>query len=156
MRLYFMRHGIAEDYSPDKTDEQRQLTLKGIEKTHEAVPFFGAIGVQPALIYTSPLSRAEQTAEILAKGLESRIMISPLLAPGALQGNIEHFISQHPNEDIMLVGHEPDLSETIKYLIGGGRLVMKKGTLARVDITSGSMASGELIWLLPPRTQEDW
>ncbi len=51
----------------------------------------------------------------------------------------------------MLVGHEPDFSETIAELIGGGRVVCKKGGLARVDVADSSLDDGELVWLLPPK-----
>jgi phosphohistidine phosphatase len=51
----------------------------------------------------------------------------------------------------MLVGHEPDFSRTIADLIGGGRVVMKKGGLARVDLESVDPPSGALVWLLAPK-----
>jgi phosphohistidine phosphatase len=52
----------------------------------------------------------------------------------------------------MLVGHEPDFSETIRALIGGGRVVCKKGGLARVDLLSDAATlSGQLVWLIPPK-----
>jgi phosphohistidine phosphatase SixA len=52
---------------------------------------------------------------------------------------------------IMLVGHEPDFSQTIGALTGG-RVVVKKGGLARVDLQpdSGALA-GDLVWLIPPK-----
>jgi phosphohistidine phosphatase len=52
---------------------------------------------------------------------------------------------------LMLVGHEPSFSETISALIGGGRVVCKKGGLACVDLPDVSNLSGELLWLIPPR-----
>jgi phosphohistidine phosphatase len=52
---------------------------------------------------------------------------------------------------MMLVGHEPDFSLTISALTGGGRILLKKGGLARVDLTSSEPLQGELVWLLPPK-----
>jgi phosphohistidine phosphatase len=52
----------------------------------------------------------------------------------------------------MLVGHEPDFSRTISALIGGGRVVMKKGGLARVDVESIDPPDGELVWLVTSKT----
>jgi phosphohistidine phosphatase len=52
----------------------------------------------------------------------------------------------------MLVGHEPDFSLTISALIGGGKVILKKGGLARVDITTIDALQGELVWLLPPKS----
>jgi phosphohistidine phosphatase SixA len=51
----------------------------------------------------------------------------------------------------MLVGHEPDFSRTIGALIGSGRVQIKKGGLARVDVKNASLQSGELVWLIPPK-----
>jgi phosphohistidine phosphatase len=51
----------------------------------------------------------------------------------------------------MLVGHEPSFSQVIGQLIGGGRIVMKKGGLARVDVNSIDTLPGELVWLLAPK-----
>ena len=50
----------------------------------------------------------------------------------------------------MVVGHEPDFSETVAELIGGGDVVMKKGGLARVDVTAPAAGGGRLVWLLTP------
>ena len=50
----------------------------------------------------------------------------------------------------MVVGHEPDFSATVAELIGGGDIVMKKGGLARVDVTAPVAGGGELVWLLAP------
>jgi len=49
------------------------------------------------------------------------------------------------------VGHEPDFSDTISRLIGGGRLDLKKGGLALVELEDRATPAGRLLWLLPPR-----
>jgi phosphohistidine phosphatase len=51
----------------------------------------------------------------------------------------------------MVVGHEPDFSDTISALIGGGRIVCKKGGLALVEIPDAQSRKGELVWLVPPK-----
>jgi phosphohistidine phosphatase len=51
----------------------------------------------------------------------------------------------------MLVGHEPDFSLIISALTGGGKVILKKGGLARVDITATAPLQGDLVWLLPPK-----
>ena len=50
----------------------------------------------------------------------------------------------------MFVGHEPDFSTTISSLVGG-RVVMKRGGLARIDIVSPQPLLGELVWLIAPK-----
>jgi phosphohistidine phosphatase len=105
-------------------------------------------------ILTSPLTRAFQTAEIVAEqlGLLDRMEIDDRLSPGFGRADLAEILNDHPRADsIMVVGHEPDFSMTIESLIGGGSVVCKKGSLARVDLTGAGFLSGELIWLIPPK-----
>jgi phosphohistidine phosphatase len=51
---------------------------------------------------------------------------------------------------LMLVGHEPDFSQTIGSLIGGGRVVCKKGGVACVNVPDIRAMEGDLEWLVPP------
>jgi phosphohistidine phosphatase len=105
-------------------------------------------------IVTSPLTRAFQTAEIVAEqlGLLDRMEIDDRLSPGFGRADLAEILNDHPRADsIMVVGHEPDFSMTIESLIGGGSVVCKKGSLARVDLTGAGFLSGELIWLIPPK-----
>ena len=55
---------------------------------------------------------------------------------------------------VMLVGHEPDFSETAARLTGGGSLVLKKGGLIYVEVRGRSLKKGQLVWLLPPKALE--
>jgi phosphohistidine phosphatase SixA len=55
---------------------------------------------------------------------------------------------------LMLVGHEPDFSETIGRVMGGGRLTMKKGALACIQVEDPASLKGTLVWLIPPRVLE--
>ena len=106
------------------------------------------------VILTSPYQRAYQTALVLAKGLKKLDVLvqDDRLAPGFSLPGLTDLLKDHKNaQNILLVGHEPDFSQTISDLIGGGRLVFKKGGLARVDITQLSPLKGELIWLVPPK-----
>ncbi len=51
----------------------------------------------------------------------------------------------------MIVGHEPDLSGIVADLTGGSRVVMKKGGLALIDLSSLDLGAGSLLWVWPPR-----
>lgn len=105
-------------------------------------------------ILTSPLPRAHETAEIVAKALRFEHMkveerlASGVFSPGQLQTLLEH----HANSDrILLVGHEPGLSITVGWLIGGANVEMKKGGLAYVTAERIEPGEGVLRWLLTPR-----
>ena len=56
MRLYFMRHALAEDLTDKITDAQRKLTDRGIASTQQAARAIKALGIKPNRFYTSPLT----------------------------------------------------------------------------------------------------
>jgi phosphohistidine phosphatase len=153
MRLYFFRHGIAEDaQAPDFDDFARRLTEKGIERIQAASLALDRLGVKPVRLYTSPRLRARQTAEILAETLKVKADIREEVNFGFNPTLIEPMITGLTNDDeVMFVGHEPDLSVTVSRLIGGGEIEMKKGGVARVDIISHTPLRGTLVWLLTPK-----
>jgi phosphohistidine phosphatase len=110
--------------------------------------------VSPDVILSSPLVRAQQTAEIVATGLDlrDRLVMDPRLGPGFDPRQLKALLAAHRDAStLLLVGHEPDFSETISRLIGGGRLDVKKGGLALVELEDRASLAGRLLWLLPPR-----
>lgn len=158
MQLYFVRHGIAEDATGEMTDAERQLTREGIHRTKTTARALVEAGVKPRRLFTSPLARAQQTADILAEAWSIKVTTRKVLSPGFSVDDVAHLISGLRADDrIMFVGHEPDLSTIISQLIGGGEVIMKKGSVARVDvgmIEEGQPLRGALIWLLPPKLLE--
>src|SRR5256885_9784491 len=65
MLLYLLRHGIAEDHGSRASDEERELTDEGKEKTRAAMNAVRKMKLfEPDLVISSPLIRAKQTAEI--------------------------------------------------------------------------------------------
>ncbi len=152
MRLYFLRHAIAQERQLGLSDAGRALLPEGIQKTERLAARLDEYKVAPSAIYSSPLVRAHQTAAIIAARLDIDMHITDSLSPGfevrALQALVDH---HHSEDDIMVVGHEPDFSSTISYIIGGGNIDMKKGALARVDLNSVHPLYGSLVWLISPR-----
>ncbi len=148
MRFYFLRHGIAADGTPD---EQRELTKEGAANTRQAARRLQQIGVTVDHLYSSPLVRARQTAEIVGEALGVPVEIREEVGPGFSLYRVENLTRDLDREEsVMFVGHEPDFSTTITSLVGG-RVVMKKGGLARVDIISDQPLLGELVWLIAPK-----
>ncbi|HMD02341.1 MAG TPA: phosphohistidine phosphatase SixA [Candidatus Baltobacteraceae bacterium] len=155
MRCYFLRHGLAgdrEDWQGD--DSERPLTAEGIEKMGREAKTIAALKLQLDAIVTSPLTRARQTAEIVAKELKLRDRLVEDDNLG-LAFDLEHLtnvLEKHAGANsIMLVGHDPSMSETIGQLIGNARVEMKKGSLACVEIATPSSRNGVLTFLLPPK-----
>jgi phosphohistidine phosphatase len=154
MRLFFLRHGLADRSEWDGEDYLRPLTQKGISRMKKESVTIRKLNLGLHAIHTSPLTRAYQTAEIVANELQmlDAFHIDDRLSPGFGRSALQSIIRDYATDErVMLVGHEPDLSLTIELLIGGGSIVCKKGGLARVDLHHAGMLDGELIWLLPPK-----
>jgi len=153
MRLYFFRHGIAQENEDGKLpDHHRQLTLKGIERVRAAARLMEQLDMQPARLFSSPLIRARQTADIVGQTLGVAVQVRTELGWDFNLSVVEGLTRDLGHADeVLFVGHEPTFSETISALIGGGAIEMKKGGLARVDVVSYQPLRGVLIWLIAPK-----
>ena len=154
MRLYFLRHGLADRSAWDGSDFERPLTEFGKEKMAKSAKMIRSLDLKLDQIITSPLVRAFQTAEIVAAELDflTELSVDERVGPGFNPRVIAEILEENPDwETLMFVGHEPDFSYTLQDLVGGGSIVCKKGSLARVDMTDAGFLSGELIWLIPPK-----
>ncbi len=156
MRLYFFRHGEAEDNTHGQMDDaDRQLTSRGVARTRQAARFLRALGVRPGVLFSSPLARARETADILGEQLRLAVKLTPELAPGFGPDALERLTQGLSEKDeVMLVGHEPDFSTTVTALTGLGRVVVKRGGLVRVDIVASGPLRGNLVWLLTPKIMD--
>ncbi len=153
MRLYLLRHGVAYDRENwrGKDDGLRPLTDEGIVAMKREARSIGQMKLKLDAVITSPLVRARDTARIVAKTLDMKVDENPLLKPGFDLQALDDLLAQYAEfNHVMIVGHEPDFSLVIAQLVGGGTIVMKKGGLARVDITTPHPPHGELVWLLTP------
>jgi phosphohistidine phosphatase len=154
MKLYFLRHGPAGQHGEWQGDDRkRPLTSKGKEHIELAAATLAKWNLDLDLIVSSPLTRAYQTAETVAGqlGMLGKLVTDERLAPGFGPDDLAEILREHATaKGLMLVGHEPDFSQTIGYLIGGAQIGLKKGGLAYVDLPDPSNLKGELVWLLPP------
>jgi phosphohistidine phosphatase len=150
MKLYFFRHAEAEPGLSN--DFERRLTRRGTRRTETAAQVLLALGISPAHFYSSPRIRARQTAEILADALEMDVELEDGLDFGFDLDVVERLAEGlDEGSELMFVGHEPSMSEVVGDLIGG-EVAMKKGGMARVDVTFfGSPLEGELVWLIAPK-----
>ena len=163
MNLYLLRHGLAvEPGTPGfERDADRPLIPKGERKVEKIADAMEALDLSFDLILSSPYLRARQTAEIAAKGLNLRkkLEFSEALIPsGSVRKLIEH-LGHLPAEDVLLVGHEPYLSELISLLTAGEsgavHIIMKKGGLCK--LTAETLRHGRcaaLEWLLTPKQMD--
>ncbi|HKP02730.1 MAG TPA: phosphohistidine phosphatase SixA [Chthoniobacterales bacterium] len=148
MKLYFLRHGKADWPNWRKPDDERPLTEEGKVQVAAVAKLLKQLEISPA-IFTSPLPRASQTAEIAGKYLKQKVRVDPLLRPGFDAANLKKLLKDFAGDSLMVVGHEPDFTRTIFQLTGGETKLPKAG-VALVQLDPGSM-KGELRWLVPPK-----
>ncbi len=150
MKVYFLRHGEADWPGWDRPDDERPLTKKGRKEIKRIAEFLADHEIAPSLILSSPLPRARETAEIAADELDMQVTEESALAPGFNPDKLADLLRRYGGQDILLVGHEPGLSEGIAALTGGNVKLSKAG-LARADLDDPAQLRGQLIWLLSPK-----
>ena len=149
MHLYFLRHGEADWPNWNKPDDERPLTERGKKEMKKVAAFLRRLDLSLDHIITSPLPRAKQTAEPVAKFFELELSQDELLEPGFGSTELKKLVKKYPGESLMVVGHEPDFTKTISALTGAS-LKLSKGGLALVDVDLTTMR-GKLLWLFPPK-----
>jgi phosphohistidine phosphatase len=168
--LYLLRHGEAgKRPSTGSTISQRSLSIIGEKEVEDISRSLNTLGIRFDFIVTSPLKQAYLTAVIVAKTFEVQKKIQEWneLTPEGNRLDLYHKLSQFKQgSTILLVGHQPYLSNMITEIIfgirytakdndrnyNGANIVLKKAGLAKIRITSLiPEISGELLWLLTPR-----
>lgn len=153
MELYLLRHADAGDPGAwEGPDDRRPLSRKGVRQAERLGSFLASTGFWVDAILTSPKLRAAETARLVADALGARVTEDDRLGSGldaaALAGLLHD--AGEPGR-VMIVGHNPDLSELLATLCDAAHIPMKKGALARVDLDGGVQAgAGVLRWLVPP------
>jgi phosphohistidine phosphatase len=126
MMILIFRHGHAIDETPGLGDAGRALSGKGRKTTRKVARWIARRGsklrkLRPAEIWTSPLVRAVQTAEIAAEalGIEDEVCVHAELSKGASPDDLMRKLADYRGTGpLMLVGHEPDLSVIAALLLG--------------------------------------
>ena len=155
IELYLLRHADAGDperWSGD--DAARPLSARGRRQAERLGRHLARLGFRPDAVISSPKVRAIETAELMMAELEDRPapVVDDRLAGGFGLAELEDLLGGLKGaRRVVLVGHDPDFSELLATLAGADRLTMKKGALARLDLTSGAVSGrADLRWLIPP------
>ena len=155
--LYIVRHAIAAERGPDwPNDDLRPLTERGVARFRKAVDGFATLGLKVDEVWTSPLTRARQTADLFAAGLSGELSVKELsvLAPGHTPTRVVDELARVTRgRRLAVVGHEPGLGELAACLVGARRAIpFKKGGICRIDVEgTGGRWSGTLVWFATPR-----
>jgi phosphohistidine phosphatase len=156
MIIYFLRHANAgEPVANSKKDEKRALDKEGISQCGYVGRALAAMDVQVDVIISSPLKRAAQTASLVGNELsyEGKLQFEDALRPGASFADFRKLVDKYAkHESIMVVGHNPNLSEFL------GRSISETGCEAATDLKKGAIAkvelgrsSASLQWLMTPK-----
>jgi phosphohistidine phosphatase len=156
MLVYFVRHASAGSHVSDpKKDEKRALDSDGIDQCRTVGRALAAMDVQVDAIISSPLKRATQTASLVGNEIsyEAKLYVEPALRPEATFAAFREMLGRYSkSEAIMVVGHNPNLSQFL------GSLISDSGCEAAVDLRKGAVArvearrnSGVLDWCMTPK-----
>jgi phosphohistidine phosphatase len=150
-QLWLLRHAEAEPHGT-RADAERRLTPRGERQARAAGNALARVGAEFDAVLFSPKARARQTAELAAGSWseEQRERLrahAPLAGGFNAQGALDALSAIPADGRLLLVGHEPDLSQLAGDLTGG-LVDLKKGGLAVVRLEG---VGGELAVLMRPR-----
>jgi phosphohistidine phosphatase len=162
MTLFLLRHASAGTRRANPLlDVKRPLDKDGKAQCLQLAHVLNALKVNFDLVVSSPLKRSLQTAQLIATetGYEQEVVISNALAPSATFAQFQHLLHECSSaEDILVVGHNPNITQFLGQLLGvcapdgpepsPARIRLRKGSLARVSLQRNSAV---LQSLLEPR-----
>ena len=157
MRLYVVRHGVAETEARRGGDSARRLTAAGRAKVRKIARGLRVLRVTVAALLTSPLPRAAETATILAEHGRLPLPVElPALATGtAPLGTLRALAPHAKRGDLMIVGHEPGLSRLVALLLTGSpdglAIDLRKGGVVALELDHLAPHRATLLWLGTPR-----
>jgi len=142
MTLYLLRHSLALPLGARgiATDEERFLSDEGRALGARTARGIQALGLEFDQILTSPLVRARQTAEIVAKilGAQERLKHCDVLRPGMKPKRLLDWTAEEKKaRHVLCVGHQPDLGAFISYAvwkIKQGRFSFSECSLAGIEL----------------------
>jgi phosphohistidine phosphatase len=156
MIVYVIRHAAAAERGALGSDAERPLTKEGVARMKTVAGALCAIGATPSVIYTSPLVRARQTADIFAKALtgDRPIKECEVLRPGHSPAEVVEFLAKECAGDVAVVGHEPQLGDLVALMVTGRTkevVDMKKASACCVEFDNRPAAGkGHIVWHLVP------
>jgi phosphohistidine phosphatase len=160
MMLLVVRHGPAGDrhaWSEEgKDDFLRPLTAEGRRKVRDAFRGLRHLVPPPEALATSPLLRAVETADRLARAFDVPAAEElPALEPGRSPREVLPWLAERRRLGrVAVVGHEPHLGTLVSWLLAGRSapfLVLKKGGACLLDLGDEPRPGWARIhWVLAP------
>jgi phosphohistidine phosphatase len=157
MEIFVLRHGDANVITKKLLDDsKRTLSDKGVKEIEDVSELFSKLDMKFDYIYSSPLKRARQSAEILLRSQKkSKLVELNELKPEGTPETISDKLSEQKEESsVIIIGHNPLLIDFISYVTASEHchLSLKTGGIAKIKTTSMKpRLSGNLELLLTPK-----
>lgn len=159
--VVLVRHGKAQRAQRELEDAARPLTAAGRRAIAATYPrTFSLLDEDDVHIWTSPYTRAFQTAEVVSETVgDGSIEGHYSLATGDYDDFFRELL-ESDDEVVIAVGHNPFMERAAKKLLGY-KLPFSKGTVAAISLDAASLGShlqigdlsGRLLWYV---TGPDW
>src|SRR5215210_5062671 len=135
-QLWFLRHGEAVPHG-SKPDEARELTAVGERQAAAAGQALARLGVELDACYTSPKVRARDTARLACDALGLQPEDATAVGGDFDREDALELLHAHGDDArVLVVGHEPALSQVVHDLTGAN-VDFKKGGVAAVRVARG-------------------
>ena len=152
MEIILIRHGEAEEVVDDKEDATRQLTVRGRKLAKKTTK--GLAKLLPpktkVQVWTNPLTRSLQTAEIVADGLGVKVKLVNVLDITDFSGMMEFINRNVADQCVVIIGQKFFLEEFTRQLTGT-KLAFKKCSAVSFKVVNEPAITCELQWFIQPR-----
>ena len=170
MKVLVVRHAIAMDRAEFKEEQSkntkpagdgsRPLTLEGIKKMRKVAKALRKLVDRPELIISSPLTRAQQTGDLLLTVWpDLQMLTADELKPETHPDKLTAWFHNRPDladseTTVVIIGHEPQLSHFISWFVAGANnpvATLKKGGAALLEFDGlPGRGRGKIAWLVTP------
>lgn len=147
MEILLLRHGQASWQA--KTDMERELTPRGESEVAGAAQWLAESGWRPDQIWVSPYRRAQQTAAIINRDWQLPQRAKASLTPDSELDELEAMIATFKGERLMLIGHNPLLTNAIARWQGDSQRYwgLETASMALLEGEVFAAGCGNLQWL---------
>lgn len=160
--VIFFRHGKSDWNTEGESDHDRPLKKRGIKASRKMGKYLKDTGFMPGECITSSARRAKESLDVVLQATEWDVPVrvtdelyeaTPVQVLDVLRSTDDTI------EDVLVAGHEPSLSMTIRLLAGGMAVRFPTAAMARIDLEVDSwrevnQGTGTLVWLVLPKTMD--